>query len=118
MDAPSAMDALLSREQDAVPLDLNLPEGDGPSILRDLRKRDPDIPVLIMTARDGVDDRINGLDSEADDYLVKPFKLNKMLAQLLLYLRDKFTIGAFQQGCREAVTLAPVHRPYFRSALD
>jgi len=75
VDAPSAMGALLGREHDAVLLDLNLPEGDGLSILRDLRKRDADTPVLIMTARDGVDDRIEGLDSGADDYLVKPFNL-------------------------------------------
>ena len=82
MDAPSAMGALLGREHDAVLLDLNLPHGDGLSILRDLRKRDTDTPVLIMTARDGVDDRIEGLNSGADDYLVKPFNLNEMLARL------------------------------------
>src|ERR1700694_4815539 len=74
VDAPSAMGALLGREHDAVLLGL--------SILRDLRKRDADTPVLIMTARDGVDDRIEGLDSGADDYLVKPFNLNEMLARL------------------------------------
>jgi two-component system OmpR family response regulator len=76
------MGALLGREHDAVLLDLNLPQGDGLSILRDLRKRDADTPVLIMTGRDGVVDRIEGLDSGADDYLVKPFNLDEMLARL------------------------------------
>jgi two-component system OmpR family response regulator len=82
VDAPSAMGALLGQEHDAVLLDLTLPQGDGLAILRELRKRDADTPVLIMTARDSVDDRIEGLDSGADDYLVKPFDLNEMLARL------------------------------------
>ncbi len=73
---------MLGHEHDAVLLDLNLPQGDGLAILRELRKRDADTPVLIMTARDSVDDAIEGLDSGADDYLVKPFDLNEMLARL------------------------------------
>jgi two-component system OmpR family response regulator len=73
---------VLGREHDAVLLDLNLPEGDGLSVLRELRKVDSTTPVLILTARDGVEDRIVGLDSGADDYLVKPFDLQEMLARL------------------------------------
>ncbi|CAN0624470.1 Response regulator protein PmrA [Burkholderia multivorans] len=81
-DADTAMAAVLGHEHDAVLLDLNLPDGDGLNVLREIRKTDATLPVLIMTARDGVEDRIVGLDSGADDYLVKPFDLKEMLARL------------------------------------
>lgn len=81
-NAEAAIAAVLGREHDVVLLDLNLPEGDGLSVLRELRKIDATTPVLILTARDGVEDRIAGLDSGADDYLVKPFDLKEMLARL------------------------------------
>jgi two-component system OmpR family response regulator len=81
-NAGDAKAAVLGREHDAVLLDLNLPGGDGLAVLRELRKTDATTPVLIMTARDGLEDRIIGLDSGADDYLVKPFDLKEMLARL------------------------------------
>lgn len=75
---------------DLVLLDLGLPDGDGRTVLQRLRMRAesadqgtlPHTPVIIMTARDAVDDRIAGLDSGADDYLVKPFDVNELLARL------------------------------------
>jgi DNA-binding response OmpR family regulator len=81
---------------DAMLLDLGLPDGDGVALLARLRAARgntrqelprSDIPVLIMTARDGVDDRIAGLDCGADDYLVKPFDANEMLARIRAMLR-------------------------------
>ncbi len=86
-----AWSALVVEPFDAILLDLGLPDGDGVGLLQRLRARRadsahslprPDMPVLIMTARDGIDDRIAGLDSGADDYLVKPFDSNELLARI------------------------------------
>ena len=72
---------------DLVVLDLMLPGRSGLEILRTLRQRRIDTPVLILTARDGVDDRVLGLDLGADDYLVKPFALPELLARIRALLR-------------------------------
>jgi DNA-binding response OmpR family regulator len=72
---------------DLVVLDLMLPGRSGLEILQTLRKRRIETPVLILTARDGVDDRVLGLDMGADDYLVKPFALSELLARIRALLR-------------------------------
>ena len=72
---------------DLVVLDLMLPGRDGIEILRTLRARGLRTPVLVLTARDGVDDRVRGLDSGADDYLVKPFAFPELLARIRALLR-------------------------------
>jgi two-component system copper resistance phosphate regulon response regulator CusR len=72
---------------DLVVLDLMLPGRSGLEILQTLRQRQIDTPVLILTARDGVDDRVLGLDRGADDYLVKPFALAELLARIRALLR-------------------------------
>lgn len=72
---------------DLVVLDLMLPGRNGLEILQTLRERQIDTPVLILTARDGVDDRVLGLDRGADDYLVKPFALPELLARIRALLR-------------------------------
>lgn len=72
---------------DLVILDLNLPGRDGIEILRSLRARGWQTPVLILTARDGLDDRVTGLDSGADDYLVKPFAFPELHARLRALVR-------------------------------
>lgn len=90
--------ALAVEPFDVMLLDLGLPDGEGLDLLARLRRRPapgagqaslphPDMPVLIMTARDGVSDRIGGLDSGADDYIVKPFDANELLARLRAMLR-------------------------------
>jgi two-component system, OmpR family, response regulator len=81
-DAEAASGALLGREHDVLLLDLNLPSGDGIDVLRSLRSTGSKMPVIVLTARDGLDDRIAGLDSGADDYLVKPFEIGELLARL------------------------------------
>jgi len=67
---------------DLIVLDILLPEVDGLSVCRELRRRGLRTPVLMLTARDTVDDRVDGLDAGADDYLVKPFALKELLARL------------------------------------
>jgi two-component system response regulator BasR len=68
-------------------LDLGLPDGDGISLLAKWRKKGNDLPVLILTARDGIDDRVKGLNLGADDYLVKPFALSELLARVRAIIR-------------------------------
>jgi DNA-binding response OmpR family regulator len=75
-------------EPDAVILDLGLPKLDGVEVCRRLRA-DGDVPILMLTARDGVDARVDGLDSGADDYLVKPFERRELLARLRALLRRR-----------------------------
>ncbi len=72
---------------DAIVLDLMLPGRDGMQILADLRARDITVPVLVLTARDAIEDRVKGLDCGADDYLVKPFAFAELLARLRALLR-------------------------------
>src|SRR5262249_40672900 len=72
---------------DCVILDLMLPQRDGLEILTTLRKRGVQTPVLILTAKDTVNDRVRGLDSGADDYLVKPFAIPELLARIRALLR-------------------------------
>lgn len=88
--APTGEDGFyrLAAEQfDLVLLDLMLPGRGGLEVLRTLRQRRVDTPVLILTARDGIDDRVTGLDLGADDYLVKPFALPELLARIRALLR-------------------------------
>jgi two-component system OmpR family response regulator len=86
-DGVTAGRVLESAEHQAVLLDLGLPKRDGLDVLRRLRQVGNMVPVIVITARDGVDDRIKGLDFGADDYLVKPFDLNEMLARLRAIIR-------------------------------
>lgn len=86
-DGQSAESALLDNEFDLVVLDLGLPRKAGLDVLKQLRNSGKDIPVLILTARDSVQDRVTGLDSGADDYLVKPFDLEELCARLRVLQR-------------------------------
>ncbi len=71
----------------ALILDLGLPDGDGLDVLRELRRRHNPIPVILLTARGGLEDRVSGLKLGADDYLVKPFALEELLARIEAQLR-------------------------------
>jgi two-component system, OmpR family, copper resistance phosphate regulon response regulator CusR len=86
-DGTSAGEQAASIDYDAVVLDLMLPGRSGFQILRDIRARKSDLPVLILTAKDSLDDRVTGLDSGADDYMVKPFALAELSARLRALLR-------------------------------
>ncbi len=86
-DAESAQPLLDAQRFDAVVLDLGLPGMDGIALLQWIRQRFTALPVLILTARDDVDDRIRGLTAGADDYLTKPFNVAELQARLLALLR-------------------------------
>ena len=86
-DGMQAESALAGYAYDAVLLDLGLPRREGLEVLRNMRKRGATLPVMILTARDTVDDRVRGLDAGADDYLLKPFALDELLARLRALLR-------------------------------
>jgi two-component system, OmpR family, response regulator QseB len=86
-DGRSATEALRTSRFDLVLLDLGLPERDGLEVLRDLRRRGDATPVIIVTARDDVHNRIAGLDAGADDYIIKPFDLDEVAARMRSVLR-------------------------------
>src|SRR5271165_1433673 len=85
--AADAISVLGSTHYAAVILDLGLPDEDGLAVLRSLRARQSAVPVLVLTARDGVNDRVTGLRAGADDYLVKPFAIEELVARLEALLR-------------------------------
>ena len=86
-DGAAASSVLENGEHQAVLLDLGLPKRDGLEVLRHLRQGGNPVPVIVITARDNVEDRIKGLDFGADDYLVKPFDVNELLARLRAVVR-------------------------------
>jgi DNA-binding response OmpR family regulator len=85
--AGDGMNAFKSMAYDAIILDLGLPDRDGLDVLRELRESSSAAPILILTARDGIDDRVSGLDAGADDYVVKPFAIKELAARLRALLR-------------------------------
>ena len=82
-----AREALLLTAYDAAILDLGLPDGDGLNLLAELRAARNPLPVLVLTARDAIEDRVSGLDTGADDYLVKPFAMPELVARTKALLR-------------------------------
>lgn len=86
-DGQSGWDYAAAAEYDVIVLDIMLPELDGLQLLRRLRSEQIKSPVLLLTARDGVEDRVKGLDAGADDYLAKPFAFTELLARLRALLR-------------------------------
>jgi two-component system response regulator QseB len=105
-DGISADQALKTENFDLVVLDLGLPKMTGIQVLQNMRSRGTTIPVLILTARDSVDDRIKGLDSGADDYLTKPFDLDELCARLRA-LQRRFSSRAEPLLVHENITLDP-----------
>lgn len=85
--ADEAKAALSTSRYDAVILDLGLPDEDGMSVLRGMRSRKDMTPTLILTARDHLDDRVEGLNAGADDYLLKPFAMPELIARIKALLR-------------------------------
>jgi two-component system, OmpR family, response regulator MprA len=86
-DGAAALAELLQLRHDAVVLDVLMPEPGGLDVCREIRARGDDVPILMLTARDLVSDRVAGLDAGADDYLAKPFALEELRARLIQTVR-------------------------------
>lgn len=93
-DGQIAITTITSQHYDIALLDLGLPGKDGLDVLRSIRAKDIPIPLLIITARDGLDDRLQGLDGGADDYVLKPFQMAELLARMRAVLRRKGGIAS------------------------
>lgn len=91
-DGEEAMDYLSCTEYDAVILDIMMPKADGYTVLRYLRDAGNTTPVMFLTAKDAISDRVRGLDSGANDYLVKPFSFEELSARLRAMMRTSFGV--------------------------
>jgi two-component system, OmpR family, response regulator MprA len=109
-DGAEALERVRQDRPDAVVLDVLMPRLDGLEACRRLRAGGDDLPVLLLTARDGVADRVNGLDVGADDYLVKPFALEELLARLRALLRRAGTAGTAGVLAHAGLRLDPATR--------
>jgi response regulator len=89
-DGEEALDYLNSAEYDLVILDVMVPKINGYEVLKTMRKENNDTPVLMLTAKDGIDDKVKGLDLGADDYLIKPFDFDELSARIRAITRRKF----------------------------
>ena len=108
-DGPGGRSALSNGVYDAVVLDLGLPGVDGLSLLQELRGRRETVPVLIVSARDAVPDRIAGLNAGADDYLLKPFDLDELVARVRALLRRHAKSASIEMSAG-ALRIDPVTR--------
>lgn len=108
-DGLTALTALDTQHYDLVLLDLGLPGKDGLEVLSSIRARNNGVPLLIITARDSLDDRLRGLDGGADDYLLKPFEMAELLARMRAVLRRKggSALPVFSNG---VVSLDPISK--------
>jgi two-component system response regulator MprA len=116
-DGTSALKSIQLRAPDAIVLDLQLPDIDGLEICRRIRRAGDATPILMLTARDAVNDRVEGLDVGADDYLVKPFDLTELLARLRALLRRSNVAEGDESVLRfEDLSLNPHTREVQRGA--
>jgi two-component system, OmpR family, response regulator MprA len=115
-DGAEALRLVAAERPDAVVLDVVMPQVGGLEVCRELRAGGDDLPVLVLTARHEIADRVAGLDAGADDYLVKPFALEELLARLRALLRrsDAEADEVFQLG---DLTLAPARRQVERAGV-
>lgn len=116
-DIVQAKLALVEHGFKAVLLDLGLPDGSGLAILKQLRARYDATPVLILTARNRLSERVQGLDLGADDYIVKPFQLDELLARLRAVVRRSNNAVVSALRCRDVI-VEPVRRVVTRGGVE
>jgi len=97
-DGEEALDYLAAAPYDAVILDIMMPKLDGLSVLKKMRDKNEHTPVLLLTAKDSIEDRVTGLDAGANDYLVKPFAFEELLARIRVLVRETANV---QKTCYE-----------------
>jgi len=110
LDGREALDYLAAVEYDAVVLDVMMPRVDGFEVLTQMRERGDDTPVLFLTARDSLADKVEGLDLGADDYLVKPFEFEELMARLRVLTRRKSSSRSNVYVCGDLTVDAARHR--------
>ncbi|RNF51172.1 DNA-binding response regulator [Marinomonas hwangdonensis] len=113
-DGIHALEALANEVFDLVVLDLGLPRLDGLAVLKQLRSNKNAVPVLILTARDALEDRVAGLDLGADDYLVKPFDVNELKARARALLRRSYGRAISEIHYKELVLYPSSHKVTFQ----
>jgi two-component system response regulator MprA len=109
-DGAQALDAVAAVEPDVLVLDVMMPNVDGLTVCRRLRARGVSVPILMLTARHDISDRVSGLDAGADDYVVKPFALDELTARLRALLRRTSVSGADQSLRIGDLVLDPLGR--------
>ncbi|MEM8840047.1 MAG: response regulator transcription factor, partial [Pseudomonadota bacterium] len=102
-DAATATDFIKQEDIDLVILDINLPDRSGLDVLRDVREFKNDLPILLLTARDSIEDKVAGLDRGADDYMTKPFELPELQARVRALLRRASTSVSQQLVCGNVI---------------
>ena len=117
-DGGEALEAVTARVPDAIVMDVMMPNVDGLTACRMLRDRYPHLPILLLTARHEVSDRVAGLDAGADDYLVKPFALDELLARLRALLRRTSASESSEMLTVADLTLDPARRTATRDGRD
>lgn len=95
---------------DLILLDLSLPDGDGLSLLNKVHRKHQDLPVIILSARDSLSDRLRGLDNGADDYLVKPFELSELLSRVRALVRRSYGFDGKMLSIGELTLNISTHR--------
>ncbi len=113
-DGIQGLDAAKTGHYAVILLDLGLPRKSGTDVLKSMRDRGIDTPLLIITARDGIDDRVEGLDLGADDYLVKPFSFKELLARIRAILRRQGGHAASIVGNGEITLNLASHEATYR----
>jgi DNA-binding response OmpR family regulator len=113
IDGPSGIELACTEPFDLILLDVMMPGLDGFALCRELRKRGKNLPVLFLTAKGHIDDRVHGLDCGADDYLVKPFSLKELLARVRALLRRHERTSSVQ----DPLTLGPTTIHFSKSSL-
>ncbi len=98
-DGEEALDYFSFAEYDAAVLDVNMPKLDGFSLVKKIRAKGINVPVLFLTARDSIEDRVEGLDIGADDYLIKPFSFDELLARIRVMIRRKADVKTSVLTC-------------------
>ncbi len=105
VDGAEALRSATETRPDAIVLDINMPVLDGVSVVTALRAMDNDVPVCVLSARSSVDDRVAGLEAGADDYLVKPFVLQELVARVKALLRRRGSTATFSS---ETISVGPL----------
>ncbi len=112
-----ALSCLQCAAYDAAVLDIMMPEMDGLTVLEKIRKQNIPVPVLLLTAKDAVEDRVRGLDAGADDYLTKPFSMEELLARLRVLMRRSQTVRQSVLSLHD-LTLDPAAKTVRRAEAD